>query len=44
MVALDAYDISASDALSYAFTLHAVNLIPYLVAGAIAVRFTRPPR
>jgi glycosyltransferase 2 family protein len=44
VVALDAYDISASDALSYAFVLHAVNLIPYIVAGAVAVRFTRPPR
>ena len=43
VVALAAYDIPASAALSYAFTLHAVNLIPYIVAGAIAVRFTRPP-
>jgi uncharacterized protein (TIRG00374 family) len=43
VVALAAYDISPSEALSYAFTLHAVNLIPYIVAGAIAVRFTRPP-
>jgi uncharacterized protein (TIRG00374 family) len=43
VVALDAYGIPASDALSYAFTLHAVNLLPYLVAGAVAVRFTRPP-
>ena len=43
IVALAAYDISASEALSYAFTLHAVNLIPYIVAGAVAVRFTRPP-
>ena len=44
VVALDAYGIPASDALSYAFTLHAVNLVPYLLAGAVAVRFTRPPR
>lgn len=44
VVALDAYDVPASEALSYAFTLHAVNLIPYLVAGAVALRFTRPPR
>ena len=44
VVALAAYDVPASAALSYAFTLHAVNLIPYIVAGAIAVRFTRPPR
>jgi hypothetical protein len=44
VVALAAYDVPASLALSYAFTLHAMNLIPYVVAGAIAVRFTRPPR
>jgi uncharacterized protein (TIRG00374 family) len=44
VIALAAYDISASEALSYAFTLHVVNLIPYVVAGAVAVRFTRPPR
>ena len=44
VVALAAYDVPASQALSYAFTLHAVNLIPYIVAGAVAVRFTRPPR
>ncbi len=44
VVALDAYDVPASEALSYAFVLHAMNLIPYLVAGAVAVRFTRPPR
>jgi glycosyltransferase 2 family protein len=43
VIALAAYDISASEALSYAFTLHVVNLIPYVVAGAVAVRFTRPP-
>ncbi len=43
VVALAAYDISASEALSYAFTLHAVTLIPYIIAGAVAVRFTRPP-
>lgn len=44
VVALDAYGIPASEALSYAFALHAVNLVPYLLAGAVAVRFTRPPR
>ena len=43
VVALAAYDVPASEALTFAFTLHAVNLLPYLVAGAIAVRFTRPP-
>ena len=44
VVALGAYGVSASHALSYAVTLHALNLVPYLVAGAVAVRFTRPPR
>jgi uncharacterized membrane protein YbhN (UPF0104 family) len=44
VVALDAYDVAASTALSYAFALHALNFFPYLVAGAIAVRFTRRRR
>ena len=44
VIALDAYDVPRSEALSYAFVLHALNLFPYLVAGAIAVRFTRPAR
>jgi len=44
VVALDAYDVAPSAALTYAVTLHAVNFFPYIAAGAIAVRFTRPPR
>ena len=44
VVALDAYEVPASDALSYAVVLHAANFFPYLLAGGIAVRFTRPPR
>ena len=44
VIALDAYDVPRSEALSYAFVLHALNLFPYLVAGAIAVRFTRRAR
>jgi hypothetical protein len=44
VLALAAYDVPRSEALSYAFVLHGVNLFPYLVAGAIALRFTRPPR
>ena len=44
VIALDAYDVPRSEALSYAFVLHALNLFPYLIAGAIAVRFTRPAR
>jgi glycosyltransferase 2 family protein len=42
VLALAAYDVPRSEALSYAFVLHALNLFPYLAAGAIAVRFTRP--
>jgi glycosyltransferase 2 family protein len=44
VIALGAYDVPQSEALSYAFVLHALNLFPYLLAGAIAVRFTRPAR
>jgi uncharacterized protein (TIRG00374 family) len=44
VIALSAYDVPRSEALSYAFLLHALNLFPYLAAGAIAVRFTRPAR
>jgi glycosyltransferase 2 family protein len=44
VIALDAYDVPRSEALSYAFVLHALNLFPYLIAGAIAFRFTRPAR
>lgn len=44
VLALAAYDVPRSEALSYAFVLHGVNLFPYLVAGAVALRFTRPPR
>ena len=44
VLALAAYDVPRSEALSYAFVLHAVNLFPYVLAGAVALRFTRPPR
>lgn len=44
VLALEVYDVPRSEALSYAFVLHALNLFPYLIAGAIAVRFTRPAR
>jgi glycosyltransferase 2 family protein len=44
VIALGAYDVPRSEALSYAFVLHALNLFPYLAAGAVAVRFTRPAR
>jgi uncharacterized protein (TIRG00374 family) len=44
VVALGAYGVERSEALSFALVLHALNLFPYLAAGAIAVRFTRPAR
>jgi hypothetical protein len=44
VLALDAYGVPRAEALSYAFVLHALNFFPYLIAGAIALRFTRPPR
>jgi uncharacterized protein (TIRG00374 family) len=44
VLALAAYDVSREEALSYAFALHAINLFPFLLAGAVATRFTRPPR
>lgn len=44
VVALAAYDVSREEALSYAFALHAINLFPWLAAGLVAARFTRPSR
>ncbi len=37
VVALAAYDVPKSEALSYALVLHAVNIIPFLIAGAIVL-------
>jgi glycosyltransferase 2 family protein len=43
LVALAAYDVSTSEALPAALVLHLVNLVPYLVAGAVVVPpATRP--
>ena len=46
LVALDAYDIPASSALSYALVYHALNLFPYVLVGlavvAMQARSTRP--
>jgi len=39
VVALGAYGVTRSDALSYALVLHAVNFFPYLPAGALALRW-----
>jgi glycosyltransferase 2 family protein len=44
IVALGAYDVPRADALTYAIVLHALNFFPYLIAGAVAVRYTRPRR
>jgi glycosyltransferase 2 family protein len=44
IVALGAYDVPRADALTYAIVLHALNFFPYLVAGAVAVKYTRPRR
>jgi uncharacterized protein (TIRG00374 family) len=38
LVALGAYGVSDSVALSYALVLHALNLVPYLVTGALVLR------
>jgi glycosyltransferase 2 family protein len=44
IVALGAYDVPRADALTYAIVLHALNFFPYLIAGAVAVGYTRPRR
>jgi glycosyltransferase 2 family protein len=38
LVALKAYGVPKSDALSYALVLHAVNFFPYMVAGAVVLQ------
>jgi glycosyltransferase 2 family protein len=38
VIALDAYGVPRSEALSYALVLHALNLVPFLVAGPLALR------
>jgi uncharacterized protein (TIRG00374 family) len=37
LVALGAYGVSSSVALSYAVVLHAINLLPFVVVGAVAL-------
>ena len=41
LVALGAYGVPNSRAFSYALVLHAMNLLPYLVAGAVVLRLDR---
>ena len=38
IVALSAYGIDRSRALSYGIVLHAVNLLPYLLVGYVALQ------
>jgi uncharacterized membrane protein YbhN (UPF0104 family) len=38
VVGLHAYGVPNSQALSYALVLHAMNLVPYLVAGGVVLR------
>jgi uncharacterized protein (TIRG00374 family) len=38
LVALKAYDVSDSQALSYALVAHAVNFLPYIVVGLLLLR------
>ena len=39
VVALKAYGVQDTKALSYALAVHAVNLVLYLGAGLVALRF-----
>lgn len=38
VVALDSYGVPTSEAVSYALVLHALNFVPFLVAGPLALR------
>lgn len=38
VVALDSYGVPTSEAVSYALVLHALNFVPFVVAGPIAMR------
>lgn len=47
IVALDAFDVPQAEALSYALVLHVLNLVPFLIIGAVllgpsALRRKRP--
>ena len=48
IIALNAFDVPHAEALSYALVLHVLNLVPFLVIGAVllgpsALRRHRPP-
>jgi uncharacterized membrane protein YbhN (UPF0104 family) len=38
VVALDSYGVPRSEAVSYALVLHALNFVPFVVAGPFAMR------
>jgi uncharacterized membrane protein YbhN (UPF0104 family) len=40
VVALGAFALDDSEALSYALVLHALNLLPYLAVGALVLRLS----
>jgi len=40
VLALIAYGVGRPEAVSYAVSLHALNVVPYLLAGPVALRFT----
>ena len=44
VAALDAYGFSVEEALPYALVLHAVNVLPYLAAGAVLLPGETRPR
>lgn len=49
IIALNAFDVPHAEALSYALVLHVLNLVPFLVIGAVllgpsALRRRRPPQ
>jgi glycosyltransferase 2 family protein len=47
LLALGAYGVSRSEALSYALVLHALNFLPFIVAGVVMLRLhlvSRPAR
>lgn len=48
IIALNAFDVPHAEALSYALVLHVLNLVPFLIIGAVllgprALRRNRPP-
>jgi uncharacterized protein (TIRG00374 family) len=44
VLALAAYDVGKEEALSYALLLHALNALPYVVVGCVALWFSARPQ